>query len=334
LPKKVAIVGAGYIAVELSQVFRELGSDVSLFIRGRHPLRKFDRLIQCGVHEALLHSGVQVVTEVEIAAIEKRDEAFNLKSEDKREFQGFDYVVYAVGRGPLEAELGLSHTSVKQDNMGFILSNEWEETHQKGIYALGDVNNKIALTPVAIRAGRKWADRIFGGVKNAKMDYDFVPSVIFSHPPIGTVGLTEDHVRELVKNKKLSEPVKIYESHFRGLKYGVYTNQNEKIYSHMKLVCVGKEEKVMGLHMIGDGSDEILQGFSVAIKMGATKEDFDNVTAIHPTASEELVTMKIPRGEEDAYKYNCGTTEKIEKTDKTEKTEKTDKTDKTDTQKH
>ncbi|ETO37038.1 hypothetical protein RFI_00023 [Reticulomyxa filosa] len=319
LPKKTAIVGAGYIAVELAQVLAEMGSDVTMFIRGAHPLRKFDRLIQCGVHEALLHSGVKMIVDAEITAIENNDNSLSLKSHHKQEFTGFNCVIYAIGRGPLTTELGLNHTSVKQDKRGFIISNEWEETDEKGIYALGDVNDKIALTPVAIRAGRKWADRIFGGVKNANMDYHLVPSVIFSHPPIGTIGHTEEHARELVKANKLPEPVKgsskkkikIFESHFRGLKYGVYTNPQDKIMAHMKLVCVGKEERVVGLHMIGDGCDEMLQGFSVAIKMGATKEDFNNVTAIHPTAAEEVVNMKIPRGDEDNYQYNCGTTDKM-----------------------
>ncbi|ETO17443.1 glutathione-disulfide reductase, partial [Reticulomyxa filosa] len=272
----------------------------------------FDRLVQCGVHEALLHSGADVITGADIAAIEKKEDLLLLKCQDKREFKGYDCVIYAVGRGPLSTELGLEHTSVKQDKRGFIITNEWEETHQKGIYALGDVNNKVPLTPVAIRAGRKWADRVFGSIKDAKMEYDLVPSVIFSHPPIGTIGLTEEHVREQVKNKKLPEPIKIYETHFRDLKYGMYSNQSEKVMTHMKLVCVGKEEKIVGLHMIGDGCDESLQGFAVAIKMGATKEDFDNITAIHPTAAEELVTIKVARGDEDNYSYNCGPDQKVD----------------------
>jgi len=273
--------------------------------------RKFDRLVQCGVHEALLHSQVKGHTNVDISSVEKYNSVFTIKCKDKRKFEGYDCVIYAVGRGPFSTELGLNHTTVQQDERGFIISDEWEETHQKGVYALGDINNKVMLTPVAIRAGRKWADRVFGGVKDAKMDYNFVPSVIFSHPPIGTIGLTEETVRQSAQNKKLPGPIKIFESHFRNIKYGMYANSDEKIMSHMKLVCVGKEEKVVGLHMIGDGSDEILQGFAVAMKMGATKKDFDNVTAIHPTASEELVTMKIPRGEEDNYPYNCGTKNKI-----------------------
>jgi len=294
LPKKVAVVGAGYIAVELAQVLQGLGSSVSLFVRGDHPLRSFDLMIQHGVHNALVHSGVDLVTNTNISRIDKEsDKSMTLQTAEGGNYEGFDYVLYAIGRGPLQEELGLEHTKVEQDRMHFIVADEFEETTQNGVFAIGDINNKAALTPVAIRAGRKWADRQFGGAgDDSKMDYDTIPTVVFTHPPIGTVGLTEREARAK------GEAVTVYESHFRNLMYGMMPEE-EKLKTHMKMVCVGKEEKVVGLHMIGEGADEMLQGFAVAIKMGATKADFDNVVAIHPTASEEFVTMKTPRSDSD-----------------------------------
>ena len=169
------------------------------------------------------------------------------------------------------------------------------------MFAIGDINNKVALTPVAIRAGRLWADRVFGNGE-AVMDYTNIPSVVFTHPPVGSIGLSERETQEQIDSGKLKGPMTIYESHFRNLMYGVMTEE-DKIRTHMKLICVGEEEKVVGLHMIGEGSDEMLQGFGVAIKMGATKADFDSVVAIHPTAAEELVTLKTPRSKDFVYDY-------------------------------
>ena len=283
IPKKVAVVGAGYIAVELAQVMQGLGSDVSLFIRGDHPLRKFDILIQNGVHNALVHSGVNVVYKTNIDEIKKNGSKFSMIARDGKSYDDYDYVLYAIGRGPLAEELGLDKTKVLQDKRGFIISDEYEETAQKGVYAIGDINNKAALTPVAIRAGRKWADRLFGGKGNeSKMDYTNIPTVVFTHPPVGTIGLSERETQEKIDNGELKGPMVIYESHFRNLMYGVMTEE-DKIRTHMKLICVGPEEKVVGLHMIGEGADEMTQGFGVAIKMGATKADFDSVVAIHPS---------------------------------------------------
>lgn len=173
------------------------------------------------------------------------------------------------------------------------------------VFAIGDINNKAALTPVAIRAGRKWADRQFGGKGDeSKCDYDNIPTVIFSEPPVGTIGLSEREVQAKIDNGEMEGPMTVYESHFRNLMYGVMT-EDVKIRTHMKLICVGKEEKVVGLHGIGEGMDEMLQGFGVAIKMGATKEDFDSVVAIHPTASEEFVTLKTgnPKSKDYVYAY-------------------------------
>ena len=226
--------------------------------------------------------------------------------ENNIQYTGFDRVVYAVGRGPFVSELGLNHTQIRQTQRGFIITDEWEETHEKDVYCIGDVNDKIPLTPVAIRAGRIWAHRHYdqNSNDNSKMNYSNVPSVVFSHPPIGTIGYTEEKVRKKTLQGIFPKPVCVYESHFRNLMYGVI-NEDSKRNTHMKVICVGENEKIVGIHMIGEGSDEMLQGFAVAVKMGATKADLDSCVAIHPTAAEELVTMRVKRGDEDDYKYQC-----------------------------
>jgi len=259
-------------------------------------------LIQNGIYDSLLHHGVDIKTNCEIAEIEKDvDGTFSIKTHDGNSYHGYNYIISAIGRGPLSQDLGLENTEIKQDDHGFILSNEWEETSQKGVFSLGDINNKILLTPVAIRAGRKFADRVFGNQPDAKMDYHNVPSVIFSHPPAGSIGFSEQEAEHKIAKNQLPGPLKVYETHFQSLYYGMM-DPKDRSQTHMKIVCVGKEEKVIGLHLIGDGVDEMLQGFGVAMKMGATKADFDSITAIHPTSSEEIVTMKKPRPKDD-YKY-------------------------------
>jgi len=201
-------------------------------------------------------------------------------------------VIVAVGRSPNTESLNLQGAGIDlTEDGGHIVTNDFSETSAKGVHALGDVTGRVELTPVAIAAGRRLSDRLFGGesFQNATISYDNVPTVVFSHPPIGTIGLTE---REAVERYG-RENVQVYQSKFSNLYYGMWqVDHDDKPKTGMKLVCVGKdEERVVGLHCIGMGSDEMLQGFSVAIKMGATKADFDNCMAIHPTAAEEFVTM-------------------------------------------
>ena len=195
-----------------------------------------------------------------------------------------DYVLFAVGRLPNTSKLNLpSDINVRSD--GSLIVDEYENTSRPGVYALGDITKKVDLTPVAIAAGRRLADRLFGSMSESKIDYTNIPSVVFTHPsPCGSIGLTE------VEARKAHDDVKIYKSSFTNMYYGMM-NQEDKAITKYKIVCAGSNEQVIGLHMIGKASDEILQGFGVAIKMGATKADFDRCIAIHPTASEELVTM-------------------------------------------
>jgi glutathione reductase (NADPH) len=180
--------------------------------------------------------------------------------------------------------IGLSAAGVETDSRGFIKVDKYQQTNIDGVYAIGDVTGQVELTPVAIAAGRRLSDRVFGGMEGRHLDYENIPTVIFSHPPIGTVGLTEAAARE-----KYGNAVTIYTSGFVSLYYGVVERKSR---SNMKLVCVGADEQVVGCHMIGPGSDEILQGFAVAVKLGARKQDLDDTVAIHPTSAEELVTMR------------------------------------------
>jgi len=288
LPKKAAVVGAGYIAVELGHVLQMLGVNVSLFFRNKSLLRTFDEDLQVGALTELGHAGVTLMGEKTIERIDKDGEnSFTLTDQTGEKHEGFDYVLYAVGRGPVTSVLNVDDVGIDMDKKGYIHSNDFEETNVKGIYSLGDVNGKIELTPVAIRAGRCLADRLFAGKTDAKMDYVNVPSVVFLDPPIGSVGMTEEEANKAYVGEKIS----IYRTRFRNM---YYTIPDRNSMTMFKLICVGENEKVVGMHLHGLGSDEMLQGFGVAIKMGATKEDIDSVVAIHPTASEEIVTMKAP----------------------------------------
>ncbi|GMF21320.1 unnamed protein product [Phytophthora lilii] len=291
LPKKVAVVGAGYIAVELAGVLNALGSDTSIFCRKEGVLRSFD--------DAMAKDGIHLQPHSNITSVKQADDGTKtLVLADGSECSGYDVVIYAAGRVPLTANLQLDNAGVTTDKHGFIQVNEFQETSNPKVLAVGDVCGTPALTPVAIAAGRRLSDRLFGGMKDAKVSYDNIPTVVFSHPPIGTIGLTEEQARQ----KYGDDEIKVYTSRFVNMYYGLINEVDEatgeskdKPKTAMKLVCAGKDEKVVGLHMIGMAADEILQGFGVAVKMGATKADFDNCVAIHPTAGEELVTL-LPWG--------------------------------------
>jgi glutathione reductase (NADPH) len=283
-PNKVAVIGAGYIAVELAGMLNALGADTSLLIRKAHFLRGFDPLIAHTLDKAMTTDGVDIVRETQIARLDGEPGNITIITADGRELAGFDQVIWAIGREPLTADLGLDVAGIETMRGGYIPANEWQETNVKGVLAIGDVTGEAQLTPVAIAAGRRLADRLYGGKPERKMDYSLIPTVVFSHPPIGTVGLTEPQARE-----QYGDAVKVYTTEFTPM---YYAPTEHKAPTAMKLVVVGEEEKVVGAHMIGLGVDEMLQGFAVAIRMGATKRDFDDTVAIHPTSSEELVTMR------------------------------------------
>lgn len=283
-PQKVAIVGSGYIAMELAGVLSSLGSDVELFARYDSVLRTHDEMLQQGALNGLAEHGVEVQLNSIPAALQQSGSQLALVTTTDKRHDNFDAVIWAVGRRPLSAGLGLAEQGIELDGRGFVVTNKFQDTSVDGIYAVGDVTGQAALTPVAIAAGRRLSDRVFGGMDGRYLDYTNIPTVIFSHPPIGTVGLTEKQARE-----QHGDAVKVYTSEFASLYYGV---ADHKPRTEMKLVTVGDDERVVGCHMIGMGSDEILQGFAVAVQMGACKQDLDNTVAIHPTTAEEFVTMR------------------------------------------
>ena len=284
-PRRVVIVGAGYIAVELAGVLNSLGSEVTLVLRGQHLLARFDAMLRETLMEEMINDGINVLSCIQLQAVEKSaDGTLTLLSSSGHHLGGFDAVIWATGRKPRIDELDLEAAGVALDEHGFIIADEFQNTVVPGVYAIGDVTGQAALTPVAIAAGRRLGDRLFGGMPERKVDYSQIPTVVFSHPPIGTVGLTEGEARE-----KHGDAVKIYQSRFTPMKHA-FTQRQVK--TALKLVTVGAKEKIIGCHVIGAGADEMLQGFAVAIRMGATKSDFDDTIAIHPSSAEELVTMR------------------------------------------
>lgn len=286
-PKKVLVVGSGYIGVELAGVFNALGSETHLSIRHSHVLRSFDHMIQNHVMEELKSAGVHVHTKMHAETVTKDAPTglFTFTTTSGEQLTGFDCILWAIGRAPNTKGLGLDSAGVAVNERGQILVDEFEETNVKHVFAIGDVTGRIELTPVAIAAGRRLADRLFGGMEGRKLDYTNVPSVVFSHPPVGSVGMTEHQANE----RYGKENIKIYNSTFTNMYHAVTTRKTKTV---VKLICHGPEEKVVGLHIVGIGADEMLQGFAVAIKMGATKKDFDDTVAIHPTAAEEVVTLR------------------------------------------
>jgi len=283
-PQRVLIAGSGYVSVELAGVFNALGSDVHVVVRKDRVLRSFDKMLSTELMEAMDRSGIELDTGVIPASVEKTDEGLVMHAEDGRTFGPVDTVLWAVGRSPNVGGLGLGKAGVEQDGDGFIPTDRFQKTNVDNVFAIGDVTGREALTPVAIAAGRRLADRLYGGMEGRHLDYKTIATVIFSHPTIGTVGMTEDEARA-----GYGDDVKIYMSAFNGMYYALGPDKQRSV---MKLITTGDDERVIGAHVIGEGADEMMQGFAVAIRMGATKKDFDDTVAIHPTSSEEFVTMR------------------------------------------
>ena len=285
LPQRVAVVGAGYIAVEIAGVLNALGAETHLFVRRHAPLRGFDPLLVETLVEVMQAEGLNLHNNAVPKSVDRNaDGSLTLTLEDGRT-QTVDCLIWAIGRKPATDKLNLARAGVAISEQGYIIVDKLQNTSAAGVYAVGDNTGRIELTPVAVAAGRRLSERLFNNKPDEHLDYSNVPTVVFSHPPIGTVGLTEPEARVQFGDSA----VKIYQSAFTSM-YTAPTHHAQP--SRMKLVCIGAEEKIVGIHGIGIGMDEILQGFSVALKMGATKRDFDNTVAIHPTAAEEFVTMK------------------------------------------
>ena len=288
-PGRVVVSGSGYIAVELAGVLRALGSEVTMVLRRDRVIRAFDEMLSNELMAALRADGIEIRTTAEIERIVRngrgdRGNNLTVRISDGTAIEAVDSVLWAIGRNPNVDSLDLAATGVETARRGAIVTDELQQTSADGVYAIGDVTGRAPLTPVAIAAGRRLADRLFGGEADRKLSYDCIPSVIFTHPPIGTVGATEAEARA-----EHGDAVKVYQTRFNPMYYAFSEHPRP---TAMKLVTLGCDERVIGCHVIGDGADEMMQGFAVAVRMGARKRDLDDTVAIHPTSAEELVTMR------------------------------------------
>lgn len=285
LPKRVIVVGGGYIAVEFAGIFHGMGAQTSLLYRGELFLRGFDGAVRKHLAEELSRRGLDLQFNADIKSIEKlADGSLEVELKDGR-ILATDCVFYATGRRPMLDNLGLEHTGVTLDEKGFIKVNEKYETAEPSILAIGDVIGRVQLTPVALAEGMAVARRLFKPEQYRLVDYRMIPTAVFSLPNIGTVGLTEEQAREEGKE------VQVFESRFRPMKLTLTDCQERTL---MKLVVDARTDKVLGCHMVGPDAGEIVQGLAIALKAGATKRDFDETIGVHPTAAEEFVTMRTP----------------------------------------
>lgn len=285
-PERVAVVGGGYIAMELGGVLNALGSSVTVIAMEDRLMEQFDPMVSTVLECEMKRQAIRVQTGFQVAALSEHADGIVVASADNRTLAGFDTVIWAVGRSPNTRNLDLETAGVEVMPSGIIPVDDYQNTNIPGIYAIGDITGKVPLTPVAIAAGRRLAERLFNNKPGSRVDYANIPSVVFSHPPVGTVGMTENEARQ-----RYDGEVIVYTSEFTPMRHALSADGST---TAMKLVCAGKQEQVVGIHIIGDNADEMLQGFAVAVKMGATKADFDNTVAIHPASAEELVTMKAP----------------------------------------
>ena len=282
LPKRAVIAGAGYIANEFAGIFNELGVEVTLVTRGDKMLRSYDQEIVEKLVGISREKGIDIRFNFKCPAIRKKaDGSLLVESGDGSDVEA-DLVLFAVGRVPKTLDLGLEAVGVALDKDGAVFVDEYNRTNVSGIYAVGDVTNRVQLTPVAIREGHAFADTVFGNNPRT-IDYGAIPTAVFSNPPIAGVGLTEEEARA-----QLSD-VKVYKSDFRAMK-NVLAGRNER--ALYKMVVDGATDKVVGLHLIGPDSAEILQAAAIAVKAGLTKQAFDDTVALHPSMAEELVLMK------------------------------------------
>lgn len=282
LPARVAIVGGGYVAVEFAGLLHALGSEVTVLAR-RHLLEEFDDELTQALAGQMQAQGIGLHMDTEVRAAHRIGSGIMLEDAVSVTRGPYDALLWAVGRVPNTARLGLADVGVMLDDGGHVLVDDWQDSSIGGIHAVGDVTGRKALTPVAVAAGRRLADRLFGGEAEAHLDYDNIPSVVFAEPPLGMVGLTEQLARE-----SHGAAVRVYRSRFTPMQWALAGRQQR---SMMKLVCVGDDERVVGIHALGPGVDEMLQGFAVALKLGVRKRDLDDTVAIHPTSAEELVLM-------------------------------------------
>lgn len=287
LPKKLAVLGSGYIAMEFASIFKKLGSDVSIFYRSNLPLKGFDFDIRKKIAKNFIELGINLHPNSEFHSVEHQDQSFKLQTNDKKEI--FSEILNGLGRTPNSTNLGLETLEVNLGDNGEILVDEYSQTSMNGVFAIGDVTNRMNLTPVAIAEGRAFAENEFNQ-KNLVINYDTVASAVFTAPAIGSIGLTENQASSL----KLTKGIKVYESEFRPMRL-TFTSSNTKTY--MKLIVDVSSDVILGIHLIGPEAPELIQVLAIPFKMRATKADFDKTIAVHPTSAEELVLMRNPRSE-------------------------------------
>lgn len=283
-PEHVAIVGGGYIGVELAGVLQALGSRVDMFVRGRRLLSDFDEELTLQLAEDYRQYGVRLHLDYPLRSVRQEALKIVLRDGSGMDTIPFDALIFATGRRPNSDVCGLAKCGVALDANGHVQVDGFQNTSVAGIYAVGDVTDHVALTPVAIAAARRLMDRVFGGKPDARLDYSDIATVVFSHPPIGQVGLTEEEARV-----QYGDAVRVYRAGFRPMLHALADSPQRSLF---KLVCVGDEERIVGIHLLGEGADEILQGFAVALKRGIRKCDLDDTVAIHPTSAEEVVLMR------------------------------------------
>jgi glutathione reductase (NADPH) len=286
LPRRIAVIGGGYIAVEFAGIFNGLGSEVTLAYRGDQILRGFDDDLRDGLANELKHKGIRLSLKARHTAIEKTKHGLRLAMSDGNDYE-VDAIMCATGRIPNTRDLGADAAGVQLDEIGAVKVDAYSRSSQPNIYAIGDVTNRLNLTPVAIREAMAFADTVFGN-KPWAMDHTSVASAVFSQPPIGTVGLSEAAAR------KHHGALDIYKAGFRPMKY---TLSGRKERTLVKLVVDRATQRVLGAHMLGLDAPEIIQSLAVAVKMGATKQQFDEAVAVHPTAAEEFVTLRAKEPE-------------------------------------
>jgi len=281
LPRRMVIVGGGYIAVEFAGIFNGLGVETALVYRGEQILRGFDDDLRRHLADEMKKKGIEILTKIDVDRIERSGDGVRVTLSDGT-LIGAGQIMFATGRIPNTQGLGLENVGIETNMLGAVPVNEYSQSTVENIYAVGDVTNRVNLTPVAIREGHAFADTVFGNAPR-KVDHSLVPSAVFSQPELGTVGLTEEQAREA------HSKIDIYKTSFRPMKHTL-SGRDERMM--MKLVVDGETDKVLGCHIAGEAAGEMAQLLGIAITCGATKAQFDATLAVHPTASEELVTMR------------------------------------------
>lgn len=282
LPKRMLIVGGGYIACEFAGVMNGLGVDTHLWYRGDQVLRGFDEEARQIIVDGMIARGVTIHTELNVSDVVKQGDTVRVTDTNGNE-HSFDEIMFATGRAPNSRDMGLEDVGVSLGRKGQIDVDSFSQTAVPSIYAIGDVTDRVNLTPVAIREGMAFVETVFKGNKTP-VDHDLIPTAVFTQPEFGTVGLSEEEAAQ-------QEPIEVYATSFRAMNVSFIDGPHKVL---MKLVVSKATRKVLGCHIVGDGAGEMIQMAGIAVKMGATKEDFDRVCAVHPTVSEELVTMKSP----------------------------------------